>query len=480
MKRVLIAGAVALGAVGFGLTAQAGEDVYAGFPVTVMNYQGTAETSVSYRGQTARHVLHDSLKKLAALGNGSPNANLRDRMLAYLEGTDDAREILAPATKGPFVVEQVTVGALSKGKNLAGKTFKGAVAGMPNNMTGPELVKFWIEKASAADKGFDAANGYDYPQLISKFIMGAVFYNQVVDTYLDENLEADKKPNDQPYAEGAAYTGKEHSWDEAFGYFGVPAHGLTLTPQAIIEIAKQGDASEAPESALAHADYNKDGQVDLGTEMTFAPAYYAANFDVASAGTADETRYVHTITRAFLEGRRLLAAANGEVLSDTQRAELKGYAAVIEQNWEKVLAEAAFKYAGSVYKDLTKLEAVLDAAGDPDKINRSYVKHWGEMKGFSLALQTGRKNLGEVSVRLNRLIGAGPVLVNASQVIDIDSKGNFVKDEALPIGEYMLHMLKVQDLLAAEFGLKARENDMLADLKSLADKFGSGASAEND
>ena len=51
------------------------------------------------------------------------------------------------------------------------------------------------------------------PQLISKFIMGAVFYNQVVDNYLDEKLSADKKPNDKPYKKGAAYTGKEHSWD---------------------------------------------------------------------------------------------------------------------------------------------------------------------------------------------------------------------------------------------------------------------------
>ena len=53
--------------------------------------------------------------------------------------------------------------------------------------------------------------------------MGAVFYNQAVDNYLDEKMRADTKPNDKPYKDGACYTGKEHSWDEAFGYW-VPQH----------------------------------------------------------------------------------------------------------------------------------------------------------------------------------------------------------------------------------------------------------------
>ena len=48
-------------------------DVYAGFPVTVKGYDGDKKTSVAYTGQIARHVLHDSLKKLAGKGNGMPN-----------------------------------------------------------------------------------------------------------------------------------------------------------------------------------------------------------------------------------------------------------------------------------------------------------------------------------------------------------------------------------------------------------------------
>ncbi|MEK9726090.1 MAG: DUF4856 domain-containing protein, partial [Rhodospirillaceae bacterium] len=323
------------------------------------------------------------------------------------------------------------------------------VTGMPNGMTGAELVSFWIDKAAAADKGVDATNGYNYAQLISKFVMGAVFYNQVVDGYLDENLNADVKPNDKPYGKGAAYTGKEHSWDEAFGYFGAPAHALKLTAKQVVAINKLSD--------VAAADHDKDGKIDLKSEMTFGPAYYAAGFDASVAGKANATDYLNTIVRAFLDGRKLLVAAKGEKLTDAQRTRLRGYAATIAGAWETVLAEATYKYAGEVYEDMTKLKTIMDAEGKTEKAVKAYITHWSELKGFSLALQTGKTNLGETATTLNRLIGFGPVLPNASQVVDIDRKGNYLRDEAA-WGDYMIHMAKVQKLMVDKFGVKARNH----------------------
>ena len=81
---------------------------------------------------------------------------------------------------------------------------------------------------------------------------------------------------------------------------------------------------------------------------------------------------------------------------------------MISENWETVLAEATFKYAGSVYKDMVKLKTIVDAKGDPARAFRAYAKHWGELKGFSLALQAGRNNLGETATRINRMIGRRP------------------------------------------------------------------------
>lgn len=465
MKLKLIVSSIAL-ATSFGATAAQN---YADFPVTVKDYKGDAKHSVAYTGQAARQVLHTSLKKLSAKGNGQPNAELKAKMLAYYEGKDAGRAIISPATKGGFVVAEDQVDQLSKKKNLAGKTYKGAVAGWPGNMTGVEVVNFMIDKASAANKGYDPLTGYDYTQLISKFVMGAVFYNQAVDNYLDEKLEAGTKPNNKAYKEGKAYTGKEHVWDEAFGYFGAQANALNLTAEEVYKVAKQKDG------ALALADLNKDGKVSLYDEMTYAHAYYAAGFDKGG-----KTNYLHTIVQAFVDGRQLLTDAKGEVLTDAQRNQLKAYAATIAENWQKVIAEAVFKYAGSTYKDLQKLDKVIAENGDAAEAFRAYAKHWGELKGFAMALQTGSENLGETAVKLNRLIGFSPVLLGNTQVTGIDAKGNYVQSESMSMKEYQLNMLKVQQLMVDAFGVKARNKDVLADMGDLADKLGSGAHVEND
>jgi len=441
---------------------------YNKFPVTLKGYSGEKTNSVSYSGQIARHVLHDSLKKLAGKGDGGANAAaLETQMMKYFKGSKEDLDIIAPKTKGDFKIKQTSLNQISKGKNLSGKTYKGIINGWPGQMTGPEVIEFMIKKAAKTKGGFDPSTGYNYPQLISKFAMGAVFYNQSVDNYLDEKMAADNKPNNKPYKDGAHYTGKEHSWDEGFGYWGAASHGLGLDAKQNYDVTKMKD--------MAAADQNKDGVVDLKHEMNFAHAYYAASYDKGG-----KTNYYNTVTQAFLDGRKIIAGAKGDALSAKERAALAGHIAIINENWEKVIAESVFKYAGSVYKDIVKLEEIMASNGNTDKQFSKYGKHWGELKGFALALQTGKSNLGETAVKLNRLTGFGPVLMNASQVTGVDSQGNYLKEEAQSWGEFKLHMLKIQKLMVDKFGVKAKANDMLSDMADLASKMGNSDSAEND
>ena len=118
--------------------------------------------------------------------------------------------------------------------------------------------------------------------------------------------------------------------------------------------------------------------------------------------------------------------------------------------------------------------------GDIKKVNGNYIKHWGELKGFSLSLQTGKNNLGETATRMNRLIGYGPLLINSSQVTDIDSKGNYIRDQSHSWGEYMLHMVKLQRLLVDKFKIKAKKNEITGSITDLTKSLGGGKSAEND
>ena len=461
-KNIAITASAGILFLGMVVQAQADGHVYAGFPVTVKGYTGDATTSVSYSGQVARHLLHNGLKKMVSKG-GSAGA---DAIMPYFKGSEGL-VILDPASSDKFPVKQSVIDEVSGGKNLNGKTDKRVVAGWPGQMNGIEVLEFMIGKAGQSDGGFDASTGYNYTQLVSKYAMGAVFYNQACDNYLDEKMRPDVKPNDKPYKEGAAYTGKEHSWDEAFGYWGAAAHTLELTAKDSYDVAKKKN--------LDAADYNKDGMVDLKTEMTYAHAYYAASFDKGG-----KTDYLNTITKAFLDGRQTIADAKGEKLGFNSKNAIKKQVGIICSNWEKVIAESVFKYAGSVYKDLEKLNTIMDANGNIDKAFRKYGKHWGELKGFSMALQAGRKNLGEVAVKMNRMIGFGPLLPNGSQVVDVDANGDFIKDQGKSMGEYMLHMLKIQKLMVQEFGVKTRANDKLASIKGLIEKVGKGDSAEND
>ena len=463
MNKTLLSIAVAASFVLSG-QAQAGAhaEIYADFPITVKNYTGTKTHSEAYTGQIARHTLHNSAKKLVSKG-----ASL-EQTKAYFSGKDEGRKIIDPVSKDGFPMLQTHVDKISKGKNLSGKAYKGLISGMPGSLTGAELLELMLEKAAATEKGFDPLTGYDYTQLFSKFAMGAVFYNQAVDNYLDEKLAADVNPNSKAYKEGKPYTGKEHVWDEAFGYFGAPAHTLALTAEEVYGIAKQKSDS------FAKADHNGDGKVSLVTEMAYAHAYYAASFDKGG-----KTKYLHTIVQAFIDGRKLITSANGEALTDAQRSELIGYAQVIKTHWQRVIAESVFKYAGSVYGDIEKLETIIAANGDVVKVYRTYAKHWGELKGFALALETGGVNLGETGVKMNRLLGYSPVLLGNTQVKALVD-GEFVQSSSVSLSEYRVQMIKLQKLMIDDFAVEARNKDVTANLADLVDSLGQAMAAEND
>ena len=443
-------------------------DGYGPFPVTLNGYSGDKTNTVSYSGQAARHVLEQSLKKLAGKGNGGGNAAaLEAQMLSYFNGSDEDLPIIAPKSKDGFKIKQTSLHQISKGKNISGKFYDGAMPAWPGDMSGKDAAYNMISMASKANKGFDAETGYDWAQLISKYTMGAMAYNQAVDNYLDEKLSAEKKPNNKPYKDGAHYTGKEHSWDEAFGYWGAAAHQHGFDPNKVYEIAKMKNQGVA--------DKNGDGMVDLKSEYVFGPTYYAAAFDRSGTKSTD---YTNTIYNAFLDGRKLITAAAGDALSDSERSQLKSYAASIEENWEKVLAEAVFKYAGSVYKDINKMK---DLSGDDlNKAYRAYAKHWGELKGFAMAMQSGKSNLGATATKMNDLMGFGPVTLNNTYVTGMDANGDFVMDRKRSWSDYQLHMLNIQQMMVDTFGVKSRVNDGLGDLQALSDKLDSASSAETD
>ncbi|GAB5435648.1 hypothetical protein [Falsiruegeria mediterranea] len=150
-------------------------ETYGPFPITVKGYAGDKTNPVSYSGQAARHLLHESLKKLAGKGDGGANAaEVEGALLSYFNGAEGDLDIVAPTSKGDFKIKQTTLTEISKGKNISGKFYDCAMPAWPGVMTGHEVPTHMIKHAALSEGGYDAANGYDRGQLISKFTMGAM------------------------------------------------------------------------------------------------------------------------------------------------------------------------------------------------------------------------------------------------------------------------------------------------------------------
>ena len=97
-----------------------------------------------------------------------------------------------------------------------------------------------------------------------------------------------------------------------------------------------------------------------------------------------------------------------------------------------------------------------------------------------MALQTSGSSMGGVDTKLNSLVGFGPVLLGGSQVTGVDAKGNFITGGNKSLGDYMVHMIKVQTLMANAYDLKAKKNDVTSEMDSLMNALGESKSAEND
>lgn len=148
-----------------------------------------------------------------------------------------------------------------------------------------------VSTTDATKKYLFDANGVEIAQLVEKGLMGAVFYYQAVETYLRDGRIGPGVDN-TTVTPGQG-TPRQHAWDEAFGYFGVPRDFPTNTA-----------------GLLFHGKYCHARNTLLGTNAT--------------------------IMDAFIKGR---AAIN-----NNDNAQVEAQAAIVRQTWERVIATTAISY----------------------------------------------------------------------------------------------------------------------------------------
>ena len=417
---------------------------------TVYAYSGSitdGESSVSYTGQTARHVLMlGMVDAMVALTERPGEEAAIDAELSFFMNGDGADGTPHGFTVkgGETVIPGPTYGDISTGKNLDGKIaggngqgggetsrligdFFGWEDGMDGDPLPIELVNHFIDRlaAEASDGNtpsistidgpvaldtptIDAA-GRDYRQLTQKFLSGAVSFSQGTNDYFQTDYA-----NALTQEGTKSYTAGEHDFDEAFGYYGASRNIGDYTDD---EAAGKGGREEF---GNGYNDANGDGSIDIRSEIVLGHAQNCAKRDRGSDGATD---FSQDAFDAFLIGRQILDnAAKAGTLSAEAQSALNSQISIASKTWEKCIAATVVHYINDVSADMGEYQA-------PDFASlgnfKTMAKHWGEMKGFALALQFSPYSpFRDGSVegidlddlkRVLDLMGDAPVLADGSQ-----------------------------------------------------------------
>ncbi|MES2621043.1 MAG: DUF4856 domain-containing protein [Bacteroidota bacterium] len=140
------------------------------------------------------------------------------------------------------------------------------------------------------------ANGYEYKEAVEKHLQGALVYYQITEVYLS---------NDK-VGSAVALADRQHHWDEAFGYFGVPTDYPT----------------------------NKTGLLHVGK--------YASDRD-SIVGNATK------VMNAFIKGRAAINSNDNETVTEQ--------IAIIRDNVEKGVAATAVHYINGAIRDIANVGA---------------------------------------------------------------------------------------------------------------------------
>ena len=417
---------------------------------TVYSYSGSiteGESSVSYTGQTARHILMlGMVDAMVALTERPGEEAAIDAELSFFMNGDGADGTPHGFTVkgGETVIPGPTYGDISTGKNLDGKIaggngqgggetsrligdFFGWEDGMDGDPLPIELVNHFIDRlaAEASDGNtpsistidgpvaldtptIDAA-GRDYRQLTQKFLSGAVSFSQGTNDYFQTDYA-----NALTQEGTKSYTAGEHDFDEAFGYYGASRNIGDYTDD---EAAGKGGREEF---GNGYNDANGDKSIDIRSEIVLGHAQNCAKRDRGSDGATD---FSQDAFDAFLIGRQILDnAAKAGTLSAEAQSALNSQISIASKTWEKCIAATVVHYINDVSADMGEYQA-------PDFASlgnfKTMAKHWGEMKGFALALQFSPYSpFRDGSVegidlddlkRVLDLMGDAPVLADGSQ-----------------------------------------------------------------
>lgn len=186
-------------------------------------FERNGTSTVNYQGQTDRLNMLSEMKSYLVSGDNG-QALSAQKLLDMYSNTN------APFSRQPL--NEATTKQLENKTNAAQVTyFKSLMARAAavsqdvaaNNTAAVEGVAGRVQRGTTGKFINVNEKGWEFTQLIEKGLMGAVFYDQIFNSYLSE-AKIGAAVDNENLVEGKNFTTMEHHWDEAFGYFGVPTN----------------------------------------------------------------------------------------------------------------------------------------------------------------------------------------------------------------------------------------------------------------
>ena len=415
----------------------------------------SGESSVSYTGQIARHILIKELNKFISsdlqtqLDDGT--ITTRQEVLDGLNTYFRTSEVQYPDLPITFIdnsAHALISEISSSHKDLLGKvagndqggqhkdwTVDGVFVGWGSDPITPEgLIDALFEQlADNAEEVLSGAsrtdangndipvyvntNGVDLRQMIEKFLLMSVTYSQGTDDYFGEDTEGKGllTSNVGPQSAGNPYTRLEHQFDEGYGYFGGAVNYLEYNDNELSgKVSSDDDGRSAWNGSY---DINGDGSIDLRSEYNFGQSVNAAKRDRGTASNTAPTDLTKQAMDALIAGRTLINDNVDSELTEAQQTELSSLTATAVDAWEKAIAATVIHYINDTSADLAN-------AGTADFNHLDAAKHFSEMKGFALGLQFNeRKQISDADfATLHTLMGDAPVLTGdvAGYISDLE------------------------------------------------------------
>ena len=411
----------------------------------------TGDSSVSYSGQIARHVLIAELNNYIAnqlesdLDDGTllTRDDVINKLNKFFRTTEEQYDNF-PITFMDNTEQGFISDISSSHKNLLGKLAGNDTGGQEKDWNGGDFAG-WGAKGSItptalidlffgqlADNAEQHLNGVvrqsvtgvdigevyinedgtDLKQLIQKFLLVGITYSQATADYLGEDTDGKGLTTDNISQDGGtkAYSKLEHQFDEGFGYFGATRDYLAYNDN---EIAGKVSSDEDGRSDWnGKHDSNDDGLFDLTSEVILGNAANAAKRDRGTVNYTAATDFTKDIMEAFIAGRNIINENAGTALTTEQMASLIAQRDIVVDGWERAIAATVIHYINAVHGDLDKFTSADFNYADT-------AKHFSELKGFALGLQFNPYSSisDEQFIQLHTLLANKPALDTAENVI---------------------------------------------------------------